>query len=362
MREAKSTVMPLSSGEQSTSGLVRRAGRAAFRVFPGLRTAYHALRQHATIVKRALFHLGDAAHTYRHMRWDADGENYWKLSAEVIFYAHKLEKGLCIPGRKRFFGADPVAALLGLLGRWRRGGYSLEDPVYLGALECLRAYRVRITITPPPPEHAASIAERIDQFLKGTSATPELATPAPVVKAELSSDMLRQLCIARRSVRAYRNGPVPLDDIRRAVAVAQLSPSACNRQPWRVHVYDGRQKIDAMLALQNGNRGFGHLVPTLLVLTADANGFFDGSERHQPYIDAGLFTMSLLLALQSQGLATCCLNWCVTTPDLDREAHMRGDIPLSEKIVMFMAVGYADDEALAPRSARRHLDSFLKLH
>jgi hypothetical protein len=37
----------------------------------------------------------------------------------------------------------------------------------------------------------------------------------------------------------------------------------------------------------------------------------------EPALDGGLFLMSFLLALESQGLASCCLNFCVG-PQTDR--------------------------------------------
>jgi hypothetical protein len=85
-----------------------------------------------------------------------------------------------------------------------------------------------------------------------------------------------------------------------------------------------------MLKLQNGNTGFGHTIPLLALVTADLGAFFDSSERIEPALDGGLFLMSFLLALESQGLASCCLNFCVG-PQTDKMAHRIGNIPEQEK-------------------------------
>jgi nitroreductase len=154
---------------------------------------------------------------------------------------------------------------------------------------------------------------------------------------------------------------VPLILIEQSISAAQLSPSACNRQPWVVHIYRDPAMIKQLLALQNGNAGFGHRLSTLLVVTADSTSFFDASERNQAFVDAGLFTMSLILALQSRGLGSCCLNWCVT-PDTDEEAHELGGIPRSHRIIMYLAVGYPEPQGLVPRSPRRALDSVICVH
>ena len=90
----------------------------------------------------------------------------------------------------------------------------------------------------------------------------------------------------------------------------------------------------------------------LLIITSDERYFFDASERHQPYIDGGLFAMSLCYALTAQGLASCCLNWCVP-PANDRSVHRIAGLASSKRIIMFMAVGYATDNCRVPKSPRR---------
>jgi nitroreductase len=343
--------------------VARKTARAALLAFPSLHNAYRVLRRRTVFGMRLLFHLRDAAHTYRHMRWEGRDRNYWKLSSELIFYLHKIEKGLCLPDRRLDFGADSAARLVSLIERWRQEGHGASDPVYLGALECLRAYRLHIEPGALATGSSGRLASRIDRYLDDSPRRPEFGTPTTAIQcAPEVSVALRQLCMARRSIRAFRPDPVAQRDVHEAIALAQSSPSACNRQPWRVHLYRHRRQMDALLALQNGNRGFGDRIPLLLVITADADGFFDASERNQPYIDAGLFVMTLLLALQARGLSTCCLNWCITDPGMDAKAHRDGGIPESERIIMYIAVGYADENALVPRSVRRDIGSFMVVH
>lgn len=344
------------------SSVISRAGRRAYQVIPGLRPVVHAYRKKLQYLKTAFYYLEDAKYSYRFMRWDRKDYDYWKLSSELIFLYHKLEKGLCIPGEPRFFGENPFFETVKLIDRWRVAGHSLEDPVYLGAMEALRAYRHRISVTPPPKEVEQRMRAVLDACLRDYSESPEHVTPRPAGSVDESREAyLKDLCVARRSVRSFSPRPVPIAAIRDATQVAQLSPSACNRQPWRVHVYEGRKNIDSMLELQNGNKGFGDTIPLLLVISVEASAFFDSSERNQPYIDSGLFTMSLLLALQAKGLSTCCLNWCVA-PDVDRAGHRRGEIPDSERIVMYLAVGYAADDAFVPYSSRRDVESMITVH
>ena len=320
-------------------------------LYEGARHAYHHLRKLA-------YFGSDARMAYRHMQWQPQGRiRYWALSAELLFQYHKLEKGLCMPGKKRFFGYNPATTTLALLGVWRQRGYPLNDPIYLGAIETLRAYRARINLT--PPERGLELFAGLDaELARSPNEQKALSTPRPEMDATPvgANEFFPALMRARRSIRSFSPIPAEPERIEHAIAMAQLSPSGCNRQPARVHCYADRAQIDPLLALQNGNRGFGQTASTLLVLTAEASGFFDASERHAPYIDGGMFAMSLILGLQAVGLSTCCLNWGVSPQD-DRRAHKLGNIPESERIVMFILVGYPDVTALVPRSPRRALES-----
>jgi len=327
------------------------------------RQFYESARDFYHRARKLMFFLYDAKQTFNDMHWDSNSKrNYWAVSAELLFQYHKLEKGLCMPGVKRFFGYNPAKATIELLNIWRKGGYSTEDPIYKGAIETLVAYRERIKET--PPERGSQLIQILDiEISLNPKRSPELQTPVLATTSFNENDIytIEMLTRARRSVRSFSLIEVEMRKIQRAVAVAQQSPSACNRQPCRVHVYKDRTRINNMLEYQNGNRGFGHTIPLLLVLTADATGFFDASERHEPYIDGGLFAMSLILSLQAQGLSTCCLNWCVE-PFEDNVAHERGGISVVERIVMFIAVGYSDDGSLVPRSPRRAIESVMVLH
>ncbi|MBU1363490.1 MAG: nitroreductase family protein [Gammaproteobacteria bacterium] len=329
----------------------------------GLMGAYEASRENYHRLRKLKFYFRDAIISLRDMRWTGQAEDrYWAASAELLFQYHKLEKGLCMPGPKRFFGYDPATSTLELLDAWRQRGYSTDNPIYQGAFEALHAYRERIEQT--YPDNVELLTSKIDtELAKNQIRFPQLKTPVPF-GAEISEQAIGEFeCLvqARRSVRSYQLRPVPNEIVIRAIQSAQLSPSACNRQPCRVHVYAERKRIDELLSLQNGNRGFGHTAPLLLVLTAEASCFFDASERYEPYIDGGLFGMSLLLSLQAQGISSCCLNWCVE-PMQDIKAHECGDIPSSERIIMYIAAGYAELETTVPRSPRRGIQDVFVVH
>jgi nitroreductase len=103
-----------------------------------------------------------------------------------------------------------------------------------------------------------------------------------------------------------------------------------------------------------GTDGYEHQIPGLIVIVGNLAAFFDQRDRHLIYIDGCLAAMGLVYALEAQGVNSCCINW----PDLpDREAQMRRLLGMKpyERVVMLIAYGYADTEALVPFSAKRQI-------
>lgn len=323
---------------------------------------YTRLKYKLQCTRELLFFAHDLIRTRRDMYWGNDEEmSFAQLQAKLLFYYHKIEKGLCMPGEKRLFGLAVVPQVIHLLEVWEGTGKPVDDPIYIGAINSIRSYRDRIR--GDNLDSADLILAVVGDFLARRNGVPTTGmTPIRITRTQIDATIsygeFRLLCELRRSFRSFNDQPVSADVIRRAVELAQLSPSACNRQPCKVYVVQDKDLKEALLSHQNGNAGFGHLAPVLLVVTADAGHFFGSIERYEPYIDGGLFSMSLLFALQVQGLVSCCLNWCVT-PHADAAVHDLLSIPDSERVVMFMLTGYPPAETVVPRSHRKTADSVL---
>lgn len=298
----------------------------------------------------------DVKKTYKYMNWSPKDKSPARVSAELLFQYHKLEKGLVMPGKCRLFGVEPTFEVIKLLTEWRKLGFSLEDPVFLGALETLHAYATRLADHDLDP--IGRVLPTVQSFLKAYPVRiPELTTPQNFTAIE-SFSAFKKIALARRSVREFSQKDVAFSDINKAVQLAQLSPSACNRQPCKLYViYDEELKRKA-LTLQNGNRGFGHQIPVLAIIVAEGKGFFNATERHQPYVDGGLFAMSFAYGLTSQGIGSCFLNWCVASKD-DKELHYILNIPISEYVISMMAIGYPADDVRVPYSVRKDITSVL---
>ena len=264
--------------------------------------------------------------------------------AEIVMGYHVLEKGLTMPRRRLGFGKGAVVHLVNLINSFDRrfGG---DDPQVCHATGVLRAYRELHRDWPEP-------MPRLDAFLAAHPGVPAAAQPH--VKRDGFFAARRapfdEFAASRHVVRHFA-GPVARETIEAAVNLATTAPSACNRQHARVHVIDDAALRDRLFAVQGGTRGFGSDADKVIVVTADLSSVRWSWERHDCYVNGGIFVMNLCYALHFHGVAHCILHWSVA-PEIDRETHRLLGIPANEAIVQVIACGMPPEEfdvASSPR-------------
>ncbi len=200
-----------------------------------------------------------------------------------------------------------------------------------------------------------------------------------------------ELVRTRRSVRGYKNQPVPREVIDEIIAVAKGAPSSMNTQPWHVHVLTGAaldevrsrvvSEMQAGAAPQRDIRGHGRYegvhrdrqieiavqlfeamgitredkerrqdwvlrgfrqfdAPVSLVLTYDRE--LDGGDT--VHFDLGALAYGISLAAWDRGLGTVTNGQGITRSDIVREV---ANIPENEGIEVCIAMGYPDDDFAA---------------
>lgn len=268
--------------------------------------------------------------------------------AEIVMGYHVLEKGLTMPRRRLGFGKGAVLHLMNLVDSFERR-FGTEDRQVRHAVAVLRAYRELHRGQPDP-------MPRLDAFLAARGDVPAAVEPH-VTRGEFFSakDAPFPQFAASRHVCRHFAGSVPRETVESAVELALTAPSACNRQHARVHVVDDPSLRDRLFAAQGGTRGFGADADKVLVVTSDLSAVRWGWERHDCWVNGGIFVMNLCYALHYFGVAHCILHWSVS-PETDREAHELLGIPANEAIVQVIACGMPPEEfdiAASPRLAAR---------
>ena len=167
--------------------------------------------------------------------------------------------------------------------------------------------------------------------------------------------------LSRYSVRHFADKEIGREEIEQAIRWAQKTPSVCNRQSCRVHVFHDEASRTLALSHQNGNRGFGHESRAVMIVTSDLQHFHNPSERFQCWIDGGMFAMSLIYALHALNLGSCALNWSATC---DRDVKLRSavGIPDSEVVIMMIAVGHLPETFSVAQSPRKQLHEVVRWH
>ena len=105
-----------------------------------------------------------------------------------------------------------------------------------------------------------------------------------------------------------------------------------------------------VLELQTGNRGFGHMTNTLLVIASDIS-LFQGNERNESFLNAGLFSMTLIYSLHFYKIGACLLNWSSSNTN-DKKLRTLLQIPNNEQISVLVACGFLPEKikiACSPR-------------
>lgn len=172
------------------------------------------------------------------------------------------------------------------------------------------------------------------------------------VPPSVNYEDLLELSKRRRSVRWFRQEPVPREFIRKAVDVASMSPSACNRQPFEFRVFDDPEIVDKVAKLPAGTKGFAHNFPAIIVLVGELRNYYGERDRHLIYIDASLAAMGFVYAAETLGLSTCCINW----PDIEeyeQEADEVLGLEPDQRPIMFIAVGYPDPDGMVAYSQKK---------
>lgn len=273
-----------------------------------------------------------------------------KMRANIIKQAHILEKGLSLVDVKPWFGQTKIVSLIFDVRNYYNK-YGDEHLLYF-VVSMLQSYIDFNSSYDNAPTQVLEQIEDLKQLLGGFSDN-SLCGGIVNVSKQIGHDNgfeFQEFASSRHSVRSFTGEPVDLGLIHNALATAETTPSACNRQPWYNYVITNKQKIDDILSVQRGSRQFKDQVSALIITSSSAHFFFE-HEFNQMYFNTGLYSMTLLLALHAQGLGTIPLNLGI---DLDDLASIRKTcgIPDSQMPISLIAVGVLPSNYKYAKSAR----------
>lgn len=281
--------------------------------------------------------------------FDSDQE---RLSSRIMYNVHALEKGLARNHDFRGgFGRKALSNLNDAMLLYRSNEFDTEVFPYDEGIAVLKAYaQLHLDMN----HDVSFLSEVIDQTLFDTPSIRNVAGSKTIRKQDKSTNEyknFRDLALGRSSVREFSGEPVDHGCVIDSISIALQTPSVCNRQGWRIYWIDDKSKADEVLRHQ---RGFGYreMPEILLCVTVSNATFLSPVERNQGFVDGGLLAMSILYALEYQGLAAVPLNACLYS-SAQNEIRKIVRIADSDVIVMFIAIGQFPAESKVPLSTRR---------
>jgi len=269
---------------------------------------------------------------------------------------HRLEKGLIARPRRDVFARDYILETTRVFQSFVSDAELRQASVELSvwARNVLSEYFELVQTEDTPIGEARRLFEK-SLKVADISASQTVPYRRDLTPLRISYDDLLALAWRRRSVRWYLSDPVPRAMIDKAVVVAGLSPSACNRQPFEFRFFDDPELCRKVASLPAGTGGFHHQFPCVAAIIGDLSAFPFERDRHLIYIDASLAAMAFQFALEVQGIASCSINW---PEDSYRDMQMSNLLGLKpfQRTIMCMSLGWPDPDGMVPYSQKKGLD------
>ena len=157
----------------------------------------------------------------------------------------------------------------------------------------------------------------------------------------------------RRSVRKYKEDPIPEKALMRVLEAARLAPSGKNIQPWKFIIVKDKV-LKEKLAQASAGQFFMAEAPIIIV----GCGFPDNCYAHMGRymkswsVDVTIALEHLILQAQEEGLGTC---WIGSFEEEEVKAIL--NIPENVKVLALTPLGYPDE---IPRfRGRKNLDEII---
>ena len=168
-----------------------------------------------------------------------------------------------------------------------------------------------------------------------------------------------EIAQARQSCRSYdAERPVEDEKLQAVLSAAQLSPSACNGQPYKITVCTGdTAKAVAAACTGMGINKFAHQSPVQLVISEMPyikSAALGAKLKNNDYrsIDIGIVAAYITAEATAQGLSSCILGW------LD-DSKIRQICELEHPVRLVITLGYAAEGDTLRAKKRKDLDKLV---
>ena len=141
----------------------------------------------------------------------------------------------------------------------------------------------------------------------------------------------------RKSIRGYKETPVPEDKLNSVLEAARMAPSGANRQSWKFVVVTDSEKREK-LSVASGGQAQVKQAPIVIAAVATAPDNMMMCEVPGAPVDLSIAVDHMMLAAFDEGLGTCWIG--AFKQDMAKEILC---VPDSCQIIALLTLGFPDD-------------------
>lgn len=302
-------------------------------------------------------------YTYFYFKYMANRNNpnsLNKMQADLSIRTHALEKGMSIGNGKIGFGKPKAIALIKDLNKYKI--LNGKTDFLTDSCNIINKYIQYNINNGAKMDDVKSIfdefVERNEINLSNDGGGIINLTHQSILEgAQGNFSLLSQ---NRYTVRDFGDDKIPLSKIEEAIKLCERTPSACNRQSWRVHLISNNTLKNWVFNSQLGCNGFYEKMQYAIIICADVS-YYGFPEFNQAYVDGGLYAMNLMYALNYHDIATIPLTM-QHKYNYTKNIKKKANIPVNEIPVILIGIGSYKEQFKVACSSRNSYTQYTTIH
>lgn len=278
-----------------------------------------------------------------------------KMHTELFIRTHALEKGMSIGNVRYGFGQQKAKALLPDLQHYLQIGG--DRSFVIDSCSVINQY---IKFNEAGGADMSAVKVPFENFIKKNDISIVNHGGIYNLKYEQIHEGMTstfdKFSQSRFSVRDFGEEVISREDIIKALKLCERTPTACNRQSQRIHIFMNKEKMQKLFKMQKGCNGFIENMQGAILVCSDMRRY-SFREINQMFVDGGLYAMNLLYALHYYNIANIPLTMAHRTSYL-MKIKKEMNIPQNEQPVLLIGIGSYKKEYKAAQSVRYNWESY----
>lgn len=256
---------------------------------------------------------------------------------KIMMESHRLEKGLLHKTPKPNWGWEKAESL-GVLIETCQDRFACDT-----AKGVLNAYLDRKKLVPEEVDLVDAFIKKHPNILeKAPSGGMQTIRHKDICFVDEERELIEKFFRTRHSAREFSSVLVDKADLNKAIELALQCPSACNRQPTHIYVYQNKE-IQTMC------------------LAVDVRAYETG-EFNDWIVSPSIFAGYLTLSLHLYGIGSCVMRKPLYgKSDYKKMMYEKAGLPENEMVIIEIVFGYYKEEFSAAVSRRHNVDEIVKI-